>query len=165
MSSTAGEADLKVGAREERLNYEWHEKELFLFKVNPGRKKTFYGFVAFLCFLGWLFFSDDPYRWGKAYEAKVEIEELTPQMAQLAALGKPHAVLWMIRNDEATRDAFLNGDHAKLKAMAESGDAESMYLWGVQYLVQKKPQEAREWIAKAAAEGFLPAVKYLRRGQ
>ncbi|ALN21771.1 SEL1-like repeat protein [Ectopseudomonas mendocina] len=165
MSSTAGEAGLKVGAREERLNYEWHEKELFLFKINPSRKKAFYGLAVGMFVFGWLIFSKEPIRWGKAYEARVEIEELTPQMAQLAALGKPHAVLWMIRNDEATRDAFLNGDHAKLKAMAEAGDAESMYLWGVQYLVQKKPQEAREWIAKAAAEGFLPAVKYLRRGK
>jgi hypothetical protein len=163
MSSTVGEAGLKAVAREERLNYEWHENELFLFKINPNRKKAFYGFVAFLCVFGWLIFSDDPIRWGKAYEAKVEIEELTPQMAQLAALGKPHAVLWMIRNDEATRVAFKNGDHANLKAMAEAGDAESMYLWGVQYLVKKKTQEAHEWIAKAADEGFLPAVKYLNK--
>lgn len=163
MSSTVGEAGLIAGARDERLHYEWHEKELFLFKINPSRKKAFFGFVAGLCVFGWLIFSDDPIRWGKTYQAKVEIEELTPQMAELAALGKPHAVLWMIRNDEDTRTAYKNGDHSKLRALAEAGDAESMFYLGVQSLVEKDTQVAEEWMAKAAAEGYPEAVKYFHK--
>lgn len=163
MSSTVGEAGLKAGAREDRLNYDWQEKELFLFRINPSRKKAFYSFVAGLCVIGWLTFSDDPVRWVKTYQANAEIEELTPQMAQLAALGKPHAVLWMLRNDEGTRTAYKNGDHSKLQALAEAGDAESMYYLGVQSLVEKKTQVAEEWIAKAAAEGYPAAVKYFHK--
>lgn len=163
MSSTVGEPGLKAGAREDRLNYEWHEKEMFLFKINPSRKKTFYGFVAGLCVFVWLIFSDEPIRWGKAYQAKAEIEELTPQMAQLAALGKPHAVLWMLRHDEGTRTAHMNGDHSKLQALAEAGDAESMFYLGVQNLAGKNAQVAEGWIAKAAAEGYPAAVKYFHK--
>jgi TPR repeat protein len=82
-------------------------------------------------------------------------EVLRPQMAHLAAEGKPEAVAWMVRNDPAFRSDM---HFEALKAAAEKGNPQSMFLYAQVLKYQKNQQGADEYIARAAAEGYPDAV-------
>lgn len=80
---------------------------------------------------------------------------LRPQMTQLAAQGKPEAVAWMVMNDSA----FRSDTHFEaLKAAAETGDPQSMFIYGQVLKYQKNEQGAHDYIVRAAAEGYPDAV-------
>ncbi|MCF5382139.1 hypothetical protein GIW05_01200 [Pseudomonas syringae] len=80
---------------------------------------------------------------------------LLPQMAQLAAQGKPEAVAWMVLHDGkyGSDTKFLT-----LKTAAETGNPQSMYLYGLALRSQKNEQGALDYIARAAAEGYPDAL-------
>lgn len=87
-------------------------------------------------------------------------EVLRPQMAQLAVQGKPEAVTWMVLNDPAFRsDTNFNS----LKAAAETGNPQSMFLYAQVLKYQKNEKGAHDYIVRAAAEGYPDAVLELSK--
>lgn len=80
---------------------------------------------------------------------------MRPEMAKLAAQGKPEAVVWMMMNDSAlSSDSHFEA----LKVAADRGNPHSMYLYAQVLKYQKDEKSAHDYIVRAAAEGYPDAV-------
>jgi TPR repeat protein len=80
---------------------------------------------------------------------------IRPQMVQLASEGKPDAIAWMVLNDSEFRS---ESQYAMLKAAADKGHAQSMYLYGKLLMARNDERGAHDYIARAAVAGNSSAV-------
>lgn len=133
------------------LSKDWPHKSPIL--IDPSKKKQL--FLLLVLAVCTVVFALKGYDIIDYYVTKHNREVLRPQMAQLAAQGKPQAIAWMVTNDPA----FIAGDKFDaLKAAAESGDPQSMFLYAQVLKYRNDENGAREYINKAAAEGYPKAV-------
>ncbi|EPV8686690.1 hypothetical protein ACWAUP_000342 [Pseudomonas aeruginosa] len=137
------------------------DNKLFTIQVNPARKRTFYLHVGILVCLYLLTTAgQEPI---KEYFTSVresrEIEQIRPLMKTLAESGKPDAIVWMLKHDY---DGAKGTGFYALTDAALAGDPESMWLYGVMQMDKGRPEVAKVWIEKAAAEGFPHAVAYIQ---
>lgn len=89
-----------------------------------------------------------------------EHDLLLPKMSVLAAEGKSEAVTWMLLNDSTFR---ADSSYTALRKSAAEGHPQSMYLYASVLKYQKDEKGAKEWISRAAAEGYPAAVLELAK--
>jgi hypothetical protein len=134
-----------------KLSVEWPHKTPVL--IDPSKRKGI--FVCLALIMATVVFAlklDDII---SHFVTSHNREVLRPQMAQLAAQGKPEAVAWMVLNDPDFRsDTNFNA----LKAAAETGSPQSMFLYAQIMQYQKNEKSAQDYLARAAAEGYPDAV-------
>lgn len=133
------------------LSAKWAHKTPVL--IDPSKKKGIFVFLALVAVAAVFALKGDDVisHFVTAHNRDV----LRPQMAQLAAQGKPEAVAWMVMNDPAFRsDTHFDA----LKAAAETGNPQSMFLYAQVLKYQKNEQGAHDYIVRAAAEGYPDAV-------
>nr|WP_228857492.1 hypothetical protein [Pseudomonas syringae]QOQ33545.1 hypothetical protein [Pseudomonas syringae pv. actinidiae] len=138
------------------VSTQWPHKKPIL--INPSQKKGIAVFLVLIAvFTVFTLKGDDIIKY---YVDSHNRDVLHPQMAQLAAQGKPEAVAWMMLNDPAFRS---DSNYEILKAAAETGSPKSMFLYANVLKYQKNEQGAAEYMARAAAEGYPDAVLSLSK--
>jgi hypothetical protein len=133
------------------LSTKWPHKAPVL--IDPSKKKGIFIFLVMVAVTVVFVFkgADIVDHFVTAHNRDV----LRPQMAKLAAQGKPEAVAWMVINDPTFR---ADGNFDSLKAAAETGNPQSMFLYAQVLKYQKDEQGAYGYIIRAAAEGYPEAV-------
>lgn len=86
---------------------------------------------------------------------------IRPAMSALAEQGKPDAVVWMMEHDAGFASA--DPQFSALRKAADSGHPQSMYLYSKVLKWQHDELAAQNMLAKAAEQGFPPAVLDLAR--
>ncbi|MGP5477566.1 hypothetical protein [Pseudomonas helleri] len=138
------------------LSAKWPHKTPVL--IDPSKKKGIFVFLSLAAVVTVFTLKGDDII--SHFVAAHNRDILLPQMAQLAARGKPEAVAWMVMNDPAFRsDMHFDA----LKAAAETGNPQSMYLYAQILKYQKNEQGAHDYIVRAAAEGYPDAVLALSK--
>jgi TPR repeat protein len=138
-------------------SHSWPHKTAVV--IDPARRKSlFIIFLVIVSILLWGLKGNDVVRY---FADKNELEALRPKMSLLADQGKPEAIAWMIMHDSAF--FAKDDDFTSLKAAADAGHAESMYLYGGILKWKKADSRGDAYIARAAAEGYPDAIKELSR--
>ena len=130
---------------------EWPRKTPVL--IDPSKKKGI--FISLAVVVALVVFSLKSNEIVSHFVDSHNRDMLHSQMSQLAAEGKPDAVVWMIKNDSDFRS---DTSYAALRAAAESGHPESMFLYSRVLKYQNNDKGAQEYVARAAAEGYPDAV-------
>ncbi|RMR16838.1 hypothetical protein ALP90_200075 [Pseudomonas amygdali pv. ulmi] len=138
------------------VSAQWPHKKPIL--IDPSKKKGIAVFLVLIAVLTVFTLKGDDMI--KYYVDSHNRDVLHPQMAQLAAQGKSDAVVWMMLNDPAFRS---DSNFEILKAAAETGNPQSMFLYSNVLKYQKNEQGAAEYMARAAAEGYPDAVLALSK--
>ena len=87
-------------------------------------------------------------------------DSLSDRMAQLAVDGKPEAIDWMILHGSSPDRELLV---PSLKAAADEGHAQSMYLYGAWLSQHKDMTGARAYLSRAAEAGYPDALLVAER--
>lgn len=127
--------------------------------INPAKRKGLAIGVAVLGAFALLAFNQD--KIVDHFVTGYERDLLMPKMSAFAAEGKPEAVAWMLLNSPDFRAADLQ--YTALRKSAEAGHPQSMYLYSNVLKFQKDEDGAKAFLARAAAEGYPPAVLYLAK--
>lgn len=99
--------------------------------------------------------SDEISKWAR----KKDAEELRPQMELLASDGKEPAELWLLKH-------FFDDHKRHLPELAERGNAEAQFMLAfLKAGREMSSEESKQWIRKAADQGYEPALRYLARHQ
>ncbi|EKF7417500.1 TPA: hypothetical protein MXR76_005897 [Pseudomonas aeruginosa] len=91
-------------------------------------------------------------KWARSVDREQQIEQIGAQMSDLAAQGKPDAIVWMAVNHPDVPERLK-----ALEALAESGNGEAMMtLAAIKH--RSDPYLAKVLVNKAAAAGHPDAV-------
>jgi len=104
-----------------------YEKDVMVL-INPIKRKKIlkkYALTAF--FIAFVIFmasdSSPLLSWAKSWEKKEEVAYLSPKMHELAAAGKPDAILWLAKHEKLNPNTLEN-----VKKLAQSGNGEALFF-------------------------------------
>lgn len=135
----------------------WPHKADIHIAINPAKRKKTVVVLLLIFVFGLLTIpSGSPLQqWITKYAQDIEREQLMPQMSQLAAQGKPDAVIWIAENYPQT-------NVSQLESLASQGNGHALML-----LAKSKSGSdtaaAMSLMKQAAETGYLPAVKWQMR--
>ena len=136
-------------------NAAWPYPKDIVIQVNPAkRKKIFIFFTLITIFMLLVFVDGGPLAdWSKHHYQQAERDKLAPTMQKLADEGKPDAILWLANN-------FPGTETSQLETLAAQGNGQAMMLLAEEKWKANQHDEAMKLVARAAAVGYVPAVKY-----
>ncbi|WP_299945645.1 hypothetical protein [uncultured Microbulbifer sp.] len=91
------------------------------------------------------------------YEQRMKLDQLRPQMTELADSGQDAAALWLVQH-------FYAEEKGRLPALVLKGLPEAIYTKGRMEVIEGDRAAGEALIAQAAAQGFAPAIQYTKTG-